>query len=85
MSERTTLSKQEERVLASLAGGNLYKEIAIELNISINTVKKHLKNIYRKLQVTNRKHAAGTLLEREKQDQLTPRQAEEPVADSEQH
>lgn len=57
----SSLSKQEQRVLVSLSDGNLYKEIAIELNISINTVKKHLKNIYRKLQVTNRRHAAGTL------------------------
>jgi NarL family two-component system response regulator LiaR len=60
MSERKALSKQEEKVLASLAEGNLYKEIATAMGISINTVKKHLKNIYRKLDVSNRKHAAVT-------------------------
>ena len=64
MSEKLPLSRQEERVLAALANGGLYKEIAIELDISINTVKKHLKNIYRKLEVKNRKHAAVTVLER---------------------
>ena len=63
MSEKLPLSKQEERVLISLAAGNLYKEIALELKISINTVKKHLKNIYRKLEVSNRRHAAVTLLQ----------------------
>ena len=64
MTEQLPLSKQEEKVLVSLAAGNLYKEIAIDLNISINTVKKHLKNIYRKLQVSNRKHATVTLLQK---------------------
>jgi len=64
MSDKLPLSRQEEKVLISLAGGNLYKEIAIELKISINTVKKHLKNIYRKLEVSNRRHAAVTLLQR---------------------
>lgn len=67
MTGKLPLSKQEERVLATLATGSLYKEIAIELNISINTVKKHLKNIYRKLEVTNRKHAASVNQEKEVQ------------------
>lgn len=57
------LSRQEEKVLTVLAKGSLYKEIAVEMNISINTVKKHLKNIYRKLEVKNRKHAAVTLMQ----------------------
>ena len=61
MQEKTPLSKQEEKVLTVLASGSMYKEIATELNISINTVKKHLKNVYRKLEVSNRKHAASTL------------------------
>lgn len=64
MPGKLPLSRQEGRVLAELASGSLYKEIAIELNISINTVKKHLKNIYRKLDVRNRKHAAATLLQK---------------------
>lgn len=63
MQEKKPLSKQEEKVLTVLAGGRMYKEIAGELNISINTVKKHLKNVYRKLEVSNRKHAASTLHE----------------------
>jgi len=64
MIEKSPLSKQEVRVLNELANGSLYKEIAIELSISINTVKKHLKNIYKKLEVKNRKHAAVTVTEK---------------------
>ncbi len=51
------LSPAESRVLEKLCLGKLYKEIAHESNISINTVKKHLKNIYRKMEVRNRKSA----------------------------
>ena len=73
MEAKIPLSKQEEKVLTVLAGGRMYKEIATELNISINTVKKHLKNVYRKLEVSNRKHATSTLQqmrgERENQGQ----------------
>lgn len=68
MHEKLPLSKQEQKVLTVLAGGQMYKEIAAELNISINTVKKHLKNVYRKLEVTNRKHAASTLQEMHRQE-----------------
>lgn len=48
------LSPREIEVLKGLAGGYLYKEIAEEFGISIDTVKKHCKNIYRKLQARNR-------------------------------
>ena len=64
MSEKLPLSKQELKVLEVLSTGKLYKEIALDMEISINTVKKHLKNIYRKLEVTNRKHAAVSLKEK---------------------
>jgi len=74
MTGKLPLSKQEEKVLNTLAKGLLYKEIAAELNISINTVKKHLKNIYRKLEVTNRKHA--TNMNQEMNEQPIPLQQE---------
>jgi DNA-binding NarL/FixJ family response regulator len=53
------LSKREHEVLAALAQGLLYKEIAQQLSISIDTVKKHCKNIYPKLNVRNRTEAAN--------------------------
>ena len=51
------LSPPELRVIDQLCLGKLYKEIAHECHISINTVKKHLKSIYRKLEVKTRKTA----------------------------
>jgi DNA-binding NarL/FixJ family response regulator len=52
-----SLSKREEEVLHHLSQGYLYKEIADRLSISIDTVRKHLKNIYSKLQVHSRTDA----------------------------
>lgn len=46
-----TLTAQEEKVLHLLSKGYQYREIANELFISAFTVKTHLRNIYRKLQV----------------------------------
>ena len=57
MNDILTLSPQERRILVALSFGSLYKEIASDYNISINTVKKHLKNIYRKLDVNKRTYA----------------------------
>ena len=51
------LSGREKEVLELVAQGLLYKEIAIRLTISTETVKKHLKNIYQKLHVQNKVEA----------------------------
>jgi len=59
MRKKATLTAREKEVLAALAGGYLYKEIAARLSISIDTVKKHCKNIYQKLQIRNRTEAAN--------------------------
>ena len=53
------LTKREEEVLAVLAKGLLYKEMAVALNVSLDTVKKHCKNIYHKLKVRNRTEASN--------------------------
>jgi two-component system, NarL family, response regulator LiaR len=53
------LTHREQEVLAALAQGFLYKEIAHHLSISIDTVKKHCKNIFKKLNVRNRTEAAN--------------------------
>lgn len=51
------LSQREKEVLELVSQGLLYKEIAIRLTISTETVKKHLKNIYQKLHVQNKVEA----------------------------
>lgn len=52
------LSEREQQVLQHLADGLAYKEIAGELAISVNTVRKHVGSIYQKLHVHSR--AAAT-------------------------
>ncbi len=51
------LTEKEEKVLVLLAEGFIYKEIAVQLNIALDTVKFHVKNVYRKLGVHNRTQA----------------------------
>jgi ATP/maltotriose-dependent transcriptional regulator MalT len=53
--ERVTA--REKEVLALLARGDRNNEIAEELTIALATVKRHLSNLYRKLQVDNRTQA----------------------------
>lgn len=48
------LTVRETQILLLLVGGSLNKEIGASLGISIDTVKKHLKNIYRKIAARNR-------------------------------
>jgi LuxR family maltose regulon positive regulatory protein len=57
------LSPQERRVLRLIAAGRTNIEIAAELVVSVNTVKVHVKSIYRKLNVTSRLEAASTARE----------------------
>lgn len=46
------LSEREKEILEMLVQGNSYKMIAAKGTISIDTVKKHLHNIYNKLHVS---------------------------------
>ena len=47
------LSLREEEVLGLLVEGRSYKQIAPELGISLDTVRHHIRGLYRKLQVQN--------------------------------
>lgn len=56
------LSKREREVLDRLAEGVSYKEIADVLNLSIDTVRMHIKGIYSKLHVHSRGEAVAKYL-----------------------
>jgi RNA polymerase sigma factor (sigma-70 family) len=45
------LSDRERQVLRCLMDGMAYKQVAERLDISIDTVRSHIRRIYRKLQV----------------------------------
>jgi DNA-binding NarL/FixJ family response regulator len=51
------LTEREKEVLAALAKGYAYKEIADQLKISFETVRTHLRTIYEKLHVRSRTEA----------------------------
>ncbi len=56
------LSPREQKVLELLTRGSTNKEIAAALNISVNTVRNHLRNILDKLHLQNRVQAAAFAL-----------------------
>lgn len=60
-SQDDILTPREMEVLKALSQGNSYQEIADILFISHETVKKHLKNIYRKLNVKNKIQAINKM------------------------
>lgn len=52
------LTRRELEVLIQVANGMFNKEIAINLNISERTVKNHISNIFKKIEVNDRTQAA---------------------------
>ncbi|WP_142847288.1 response regulator transcription factor [Telmatospirillum sp. J64-1] len=56
------LTPRERELLSSLAGGLTNQQMAQQLDISLNTVKFHLKNLYDKLGVSNRAQAVAFYL-----------------------
>ena len=54
----SALSSREREILRGIARGSSNKEIGRDLGIAETTVKVHVQNVLRKLQVTTRVHAA---------------------------
>lgn len=59
-----SLTDREREVLRLLARGHPYKRIATELAVSPKTVETHVRNILRKLQVSNRHEATIWAIDR---------------------
>ncbi len=55
------LTTRQKEILQLLANGLSYEQIAINLFISKGTVRKHIENLYRKLQVNNKIDAVNKL------------------------
>ncbi len=53
------LTEREVEIITSLSSGNSYKMIADDLDISIDTVRSHIRKIYKKLQVHNQSEAVA--------------------------
>ena len=60
--KRTHLSPREEMVVNCLAKGLTYKQIADQLEISIDTIRTYLRRIYEKLHVQSRTEAVAKYL-----------------------
>ena len=63
--EEYHLTQREKETLDLLAKGYLYKEIAHELGVRLETVSFHLGNIYRKLHVRTRTEAVLKYMKRD--------------------
>ncbi len=57
----TPLSNQEIKITKALISGKSYKEIALDLFVSINTIKYHAKNIYMKFEIKSRAELAALI------------------------
>ena len=53
------LTPRENEILLHLSKGNSYKLVAVELGISLDTVRSHIKKIYEKLQVHTQTEAVA--------------------------
>ena len=55
------LTPKEQKILELMSKGYLYKEIAGELNNTVNTIKQHIRHIYEKLHVQNKAEAINKM------------------------
>jgi len=56
------LTPHETRLLTMLAEGHNYRTAAVELDVSVNTIAFHIKNIYAKMQVHSKSEAVARAL-----------------------
>lgn len=56
--DETLLTEREQQIATLVSQGKSNKEIAMALNVSINTIRSHISNILRKLKLSNRTQLA---------------------------
>ncbi|MCI0538224.1 MAG: helix-turn-helix transcriptional regulator [Verrucomicrobiales bacterium] len=56
-----SLTEREKEILALWTDGKSDKEVAVKLDVSVETIKSHAKHIFLKLQVHNRVEACRKL------------------------
>ena len=59
---RVSLTNQEQRLLTLLAQGHSYDAAAKQMNVSVNTIRNYIRNIYDKLHVHSKSAAVVTAL-----------------------
>ena len=64
ISDSNVLSEREAQVLSQFATGYTQKEVAQQLDLSVNTVRSHADNILSKLEVNNQTEAIRVALQR---------------------
>lgn len=62
--EAALLTRREREVLNGLAGGGTYQSLARDCHISTDTVRFHIRNIYRKLHAHSQSEAVAKALRR---------------------
>lgn len=62
--ETQQLNKREADVVNLILEGKSYKMVASELSLSINTVRTHIKSIYKKLKINSNIELANLYMKR---------------------
>ncbi len=60
---QNSLSERQNQILKGLSEGKSYKHISEELFVSVETVRSHIKKLYRHLQVNNKAEAIAMYLQ----------------------
>lgn len=60
--KQSVLTSKQEEVMAGLVEGLSYKEIASQLDLSIDTIRTHIKRIYQQLHVKSKAEAVAKYL-----------------------
>jgi len=60
---KNSLTERQNQILKSLSEGKSYRHISEELFISVETVRSHIKKLYRQLQVSNKAEAISLYLQ----------------------